>query len=95
MAELAKIATRLIGASLYIKIKKVLEGNFNKTFLLIINDRNEVIIKVLNPNIRYPYFTTASKVVIIDFIYNSSLLYLTTVANKIFVVKKYSKNTGS
>lgn len=87
MAELAKIATRLIGASLYIKIKKVLEGNFNKTFLLIIN--------VLNPNIRYPYFTTASKVVIIDFIYNSSLLYLATVANKIFVGKKYSKNTGS
>ena len=68
MAELARIAARSIGASSCIEIKKLPEGNFNKTFLLTMNDGNEVIAKVPNPNAGRPHFTTASEVATMDFV---------------------------
>ena len=68
MAELARIAARSIGASSCVEVKKVPEGNFNKTFLLTMNDGNEVIAKVPNPNAGRPYFTTASMVAPMDFV---------------------------
>jgi len=95
MAELAQIAAISIGASLCVEIKKLLEGSFNKTFLLTMNDRNEVIAKVLNPNAGRPHFTTASEVATIDFVRNYFLLCPTTVAHKMLAGKKCSENTGS
>ena len=68
MAELARIAARSIGASSCVEIKKVPEGNFNKAFLLTMNDGNEVIAKVPNPNAGRPYFTSASVVATMDFV---------------------------
>ena len=83
VAELAQIDARSIGASSCVEIKKVPEGNFNKTFLLIMNDGNEVIAKIPNPNAGRPHFTTASEVATMDFIRNSSLLCSAIIANKI------------
>lgn len=50
VAELAQIAARSVGASSCVEIKKVPEGNFNKAFLLTMDDGNEVIAKIPNPN---------------------------------------------
>jgi len=74
MAELAKIAAQSIGALSCVEIKKVPEGNFNKTFLLIMSDGKEVIAKVPNPNAGRAHFTTASEVATMDFVRDSSHL---------------------
>ena len=95
VAELAQIAARSIGASSCVEIKKVPEGNFNKTFLLTMNDGNEVIAKVPNPNAGRPHFATASEVATMDFVRYSSLLFSAAVANKALTGKKCSENTGS
>ena len=95
VAKLAQIAARSIGASSCVEIKKVPEGNFNKTFLLTMNDGNEVIAKVPNPNAGRPHFTTASEVATMDFVRYSSLLFSAAVANKTLTGKKCSENTGS
>ena len=81
VAELAQIAARSIGASSCVEIKKIPEGNFNKTFLLTMNDGNEVVAKVPNPNAGRPHFTTASEVATMDFVRNSPLLCSAAVAN--------------
>lgn len=95
VAELAKIAAGSIGASSCVEIKKVPEGNFNKTFLLTMNDGNEVIAKVPNPNAGRPHFTIASEVATMDFVRNYSLLCPATVAKKMLAGKKCFENTGS
>jgi len=74
MAELAKIAAQSIGASSCVEIKKVPEGNFNKTFLLTMSDGKEVIAKVPNPSAGRAHFTTASEVATMDFVRDSSHL---------------------
>ena len=68
MAELAKAAAQSIGASSCVEIKKVPEGNFNKTFLLTMNNGKEVVAKVPNPNAGHAHFTTASEVATMDFV---------------------------
>lgn len=59
------------------------------------NDGNEVIAKVPNPNAGRPHFTTASEVATMDFVRYSSLLFSAAVANKTLTGKKCSENTGS
>jgi hypothetical protein len=45
-----------------IKVLKRLEGQFNKAFLLTIDNGMEVFAKLLNPNAGPEFFTTASEV---------------------------------
>lgn len=71
MAKLAQVAAQSIGASSCVEIKKVPEGNFNKTFLLTMNNGKEVIAKVPNPNAGHAHFTTASEVATMDFVRGS------------------------
>lgn len=95
MAELAQIAAGPIGALLCVEIKKLPEGNFNNTFLLTMNDGNELIAKAPKSNAGHPRLTTSSKVATMDFVCKSSLLCSATVANKMLTGKKRSENTGS
>lgn len=95
MIELTQIAAELIEAFSCIEIKKVSKGNFNKIFLLIINDENEVIAKILNSNAEHSHFITVSEVVTMNFIHNFFLLCLVTVVNKMLAGKKCSENTDS
>ena len=74
MAALAQIAAQSIGASSCAKITKLPEGNFNKVFLMTMNDGKEVVAKVLNPNAGHSHVTTTSEVATMDFVRSSSLL---------------------
>lgn len=68
MLALADIAARAVGATSCAEILKVPEGNFNKTFVLTLNDGQEVVAKLPNPNAGRPYYTTASEVASMDFV---------------------------
>ncbi|KAL8916712.1 MAG: hypothetical protein Q9208_008359 [Pyrenodesmia sp. 3 TL-2023] len=70
MPALADIAARSVGASSCVKILKVPEGKFNKTFILTMDDGREVIAKLPNPNAGHPHFTTASEVASMVFVKN-------------------------
>ncbi|KAI4150228.1 MAG: hypothetical protein LQ341_001131 [Variospora aurantia] len=61
MLALADIAARAVGATSCVEILKVPEGNFNKTFVLTLNDGQEVIAKLPNPNAGRPHYTTARR----------------------------------
>lgn len=62
LAELVKIATQATGSMSCVEVQKLPEGNFNKVFLLTMNDGKEVIAKLPNPNAGPQYFATASEV---------------------------------
>lgn len=68
MNELVRIATESIGSASCITVRKLPEGNYNKTFLLTMDDGNQVIARVPNPNAGRPHFTTASEVATMDFV---------------------------
>jgi hypothetical protein len=65
---LTDIAARSIGSLACVEIRKLPEGNFNKVFLLTMNDGKNVIAKIPNPNAGRPHFTTASEVATMDFV---------------------------
>ncbi|KAJ5329283.1 phosphotransferase enzyme family protein [Penicillium brevicompactum] len=65
--KLASVAADSVGATQCISIKKYSDGMFNKAFLMSMNDGQEVIAKVPNPNAGVPHFTTASEVATMDF----------------------------
>jgi hypothetical protein len=67
-AELGRIAARSVGASSCVEIKKVSEEKLNRTFLLTMNDGNEVIARISHPNAGCPHFMTASEVATMDFV---------------------------
>ena len=71
MEELARIATRSIGSSSCVEIEKLTEGNFNKAFLMTMDDGRQVVAKVPNPNAGHRHFNTASEVATMDFVYPS------------------------
>ncbi|CAI7666123.1 unnamed protein product [Penicillium discolor] len=62
LAELVKIATQATGSMPCVKVQKLPEGNFDKVFLLTMNDGKQVIAKLPDPNAGPQYFTTASEV---------------------------------
>jgi hypothetical protein len=68
MNELSRVAASSIGANSCIAVEKFPDGMYNKTFLLSMDDGQEVIAKVPNPNSGAPYFTTASEVATMDFV---------------------------
>ncbi|KAJ5348440.1 phosphotransferase enzyme family protein [Penicillium brevicompactum] len=65
--KLASVAADSVGATQCISIKKYPGGMFNKAFLMSMDDGQEVIAKVPNPNAGVPHFTTASEVATMDF----------------------------
>lgn len=66
--ELVRVAAGSLGASNCTEIKKLPEGNFNKTFLLTFDNGSEVIARIPNPNAGRPHFSTASEVATMDFV---------------------------
>ncbi|KAJ5477675.1 phosphotransferase enzyme family protein [Penicillium desertorum] len=66
--KLAQVAADSVGAALCISIKKYPDGMFNKSFLVTMEDDQEVVAKVPNPNAGVPHFTTASEVATMDLI---------------------------
>jgi hypothetical protein len=68
MSKLYRIAASSIGSESCVKVVKISEGQFNKVFLLTMDDGREVIAKLPNPNAGRPYFTTASEVATMNFV---------------------------
>ncbi|RAK95744.1 phosphotransferase enzyme family protein [Aspergillus ibericus CBS 121593] len=68
--ELARIAMQVTGSQSGIQVQKLREGNFNKVFLITMDDNKEVIAKLPNPNAGRPHFTTASEVATMDYVRN-------------------------
>lgn len=68
MLELYRVAATSIGSESCVKVVKVSEGQFNKVFLLGMDDGREVIAKLPNPNAGRPHFTTASEVATMNFV---------------------------
>ncbi|PYI11943.1 phosphotransferase enzyme family protein [Aspergillus sclerotiicarbonarius CBS 121057] len=67
--ELKETAARSVNAKSCVKITKLPEGAYNKTFLLVMDDGVEVIAKIPNPYIPQK-FATASEVATLDFLRN-------------------------
>jgi hypothetical protein len=68
MNELVRVAAGSLGASACTEIKKLPKGNFNKTFLLTLDNGSQAIARIPNPNASRPHFSTASEVATADFV---------------------------
>ncbi|WEW61144.1 hypothetical protein PRK78_006634 [Emydomyces testavorans] len=68
--KLARVAANSVGATQCVSIKKYPDGMFSKAFLMSMDDGQEVVAKVPNPNAGIPHFTTASEVATMDFARN-------------------------
>lgn len=68
MNELARIAAQSVGARACVNVQKCPDGMYNKCFVLTMDDGQEVIAKVPNPNAGLPHQTTASEVATMDFV---------------------------
>jgi hypothetical protein len=66
--SLARVAADSVGAARCIAIKEYPDGMFNKAFLMPMDDGQEVIAKIPNPNAGLPHFTTASEAATMDFV---------------------------
>lgn len=65
---LADVAAGATGAATCVSIEKLLEGNYNKTFLLTMDDGVQVVAKIPNPNAGRPHLATASEVATMDYV---------------------------
>ncbi|KAH9864621.1 hypothetical protein J1614_010556 [Plenodomus biglobosus] len=65
--RLARAAAESVGAAQCISVKKYPDGMFNKAYLMTMEDGQEVVAKVPNPNAGIPHFTTASEVATMNF----------------------------
>ncbi|KKZ63018.1 hypothetical protein EMCG_02636 [[Emmonsia] crescens] len=70
MNELARIAAESVGAKVCVTVEKCPDGMYNKNFVLTMDDGQEIIAKVPNPNAGIPCLTTASEVATMDFVRN-------------------------
>ncbi|KAK2733427.1 hypothetical protein FQN57_002123 [Myotisia sp. PD_48] len=103
MNELVHIAAESVGAKSCVDVEKCPDGMYNKSFVLTMDDGQEVIAKVPNPNAGVSYFTTASEVATMDFVRNvlgtpapnfGSLYYAKDLATSQQQNHLYSDNTG-
>ena len=74
MRKLYRLAASAIGSESCVKVLKISEGQFNKVFLLTMDDGREVIAKLPNPKAGLPHFTTASEVATMNFVRSSPFL---------------------
>ncbi|KAJ5374541.1 phosphotransferase enzyme family protein [Penicillium concentricum] len=65
--KLARVAADSVSGAKFISIKKYPDGMFNKANLMTMEDGQEVVVKVPDPNAGVPHFTTASEVATMDF----------------------------
>ena len=72
MNELVHIATSSTASRSCMAVRKLSEGQYNKAFLLTMDDGKRVVAKVPNPNAGRPHYTTASEVATMDFVSISS-----------------------
>jgi hypothetical protein len=68
LKQLCRVAAESVGSKSCVEAVKIVEGQYNKVFLLTMNDGKEVIAKMPNPNAGRPHFTTASEVATMDFV---------------------------
>lgn len=66
--ELIRTVARAVGRDRYIKIMKFVKSRFNKVFLLIIDNRYEVIARILIPIAGPAYYITASEVITMNYL---------------------------
>ncbi|KAH0848892.1 phosphotransferase enzyme family protein [Fonsecaea pedrosoi] len=71
MNELVKIAAQSVGARYCASVQKCPDGMYNKSFVLTMDDGQEVIAKVPNSNAGVRHYTTASEVATMDFVRNT------------------------
>ncbi|KAF2673610.1 phosphotransferase family protein [Microthyrium microscopicum] len=71
MNKLAQIAVELLGAQRCEQIQKFPDGLFNKAYLFTMDDGQEIVGKVPNPNAGIAHYTTASEVATLDFVRNT------------------------
>ena len=64
---LQQIACRAVGAERCVSLEKIGEGNYNKAYRLIMNDGQNVIVKIPHPNAGPPSLTTASEVATMEY----------------------------
>ncbi|KAH5006440.1 hypothetical protein HBI81_197980 [Parastagonospora nodorum] len=65
--ELARCVAEAVGAKACMNISKYLDGMYNKSMLLTMNDGSRVVAKVPNPNAGLPHLATASEVATMAF----------------------------
>ena len=68
LAELGRVAAAAVGAKTCIDVQKYTDGQYNKTLLMTMDDNQQVVAKVPNPNAGLPYPTTASEVATMTFV---------------------------
>ncbi|KAK2820002.1 hypothetical protein FQN49_007819 [Arthroderma sp. PD_2] len=63
-------AVRIVGngASTCVKVLKCVEGQFNKAFILTMDNNTELVVKIPNPNAGPAFYTTASEVATRNFL---------------------------
>ena len=74
MNHLSDIAARSVRAGKCILVKKYPDGQYNKTFLMTMDNGKEVVAKVPNPNAGISHYTTASEVASLTFVSTSKWL---------------------
>jgi hypothetical protein len=67
-SALMTVAAKTTGSRTSTNLTKLAEGHFNKAFLIQMNDGQEVVAKLPNPNSGFPFWTTASEVATMDFV---------------------------
>ncbi|KAE8337770.1 hypothetical protein BDV24DRAFT_154051 [Aspergillus arachidicola] len=70
LQELLGIAASVVAAQSCARVLKTSEGQYNKVFLLTMDNGREIVAKLPNPNAGRPHFTTASEVATMDFLRN-------------------------
>ncbi|KAL4905221.1 hypothetical protein BDW74DRAFT_185269 [Aspergillus multicolor] len=70
LQPLLDIAASAVGAKYCTGMFKAVEGQYNKVFVLTMDNGREVVAKLPNPNAGRPHFTTASEVATMDFLRN-------------------------
>lgn len=67
ISSLKKLACEVIGSTRCISLEKIGEGNFNKAFRLVMQNSQNLIVKIPNPNAGPTRHTTASEVATMEF----------------------------
>lgn len=81
--HLIRASVAAVGSKSCVELEKLDEGNFNKVFLLRMDDGKEVIAKLPNPNAGRPHSLTASEVATMDYVCTSLYRRKLDLANNI------------
>jgi hypothetical protein len=69
LKALVRVAEDAVGSDANcVEVTKLPEGNFNKTFLVMMHDGYQLIARLPNPNAGRAHYTTASEVATMDYV---------------------------